>query len=200
MWVKIDMLVDLIDAGLLCWNADGTTNNLTKERLFTEELVADFGIVGVNKQTLRTDIHTAIMGWQENRYGYPPVQAPNRASLKALAESTRAMLVDRLRTTGITLPAGDNLTARILAFMETENVPAQVRPLRNYYRDCLRGNVASDGELPAFLAKDDGSPGVDPAKFATVKDRLDTATDTSAFKYLHAMFEVAYLDVLVRNL
>lgn len=200
VWIKVDTLMDLIDAGLLCWNSDGTANNLANERMFTEELVADFGIVGVSKMTLTPSIHKMIVEWQEQRYDIPPVQAPSLKELKQKAQAVKGMLLLRLDKHGVKLPDGENATARVLDWMESATVPVIARPLRNYYRDVLRGGGRSTGDMPSFLANDDSSPGVDPVKFAAMKKRIDGAGDTNAFRFLHSMFEIAYLDVLVRNL
>jgi hypothetical protein len=202
-WQRVDVLCGLINDGLICAKPDGTMDvGLVEQIELQDSLTYDFGVVGVRNLTMTVPFWKTIRDWEDALIGYPTVAGRDYDELKKNAlgkmDWIKAKIVQHAPP-AVQLPVAEN-DYEAVRLVLAKTWPVEVRPLARYYADMLDPAVFSLTDLPSFLRKQAGSEAVDPTKFATVMSRIDAADDTNAFKFLNNLYELAYLDVMVRNL
>lgn len=199
LFSRLDILGSLVSDGLICVQADGTIIDRADDVMWDAELFMDLGPIGIVKETLRRDFWEMASGYVENMLGYPPSTGESLEELKQVAIVNKDYLKSELVSkANVNLPSGVNDAARAYTYLASLIIPKPLEELREYYIDRLNGSV--EEWPPSFRGSKKTGEGVDPVGFQKVMQAIQTAGNNSPGKYLHTMYEIAYLDIIIRAL
>jgi hypothetical protein len=205
-WQRLDLLVALIDAGLICARPDGTMDVARQTELeLSETVVRDYGIVGVRTLTMTDEFWLAAMTFEEQVtggqtvYGRNPRDLYNNARTKMLW--IRARVAANVPANRVPNYDGFATITDAVRDVFTKAAPVEVRPIRNYYAAKLDPTTAKLADVPPFLKRaGDADDTVDPTNFATARDLIRNSTESAPGRYYHNLYEMAYLDAMTRSM
>lgn len=205
LWQRLDLLMALIDDGLICAKPDGTIDPDRVNVLeFSDSFVADFGVVGVRTLGLERSFWEQMFAYEKGVTGGDTVAGRDRDELLERATAKMTWIKARIAAN---VPANRQLNPNAVTVYDDVrrllglSAPTEVRPIRNYYANQLNPATVKLSDVPAFLKKaGDTRDTVDPVAFRQARDLILASTESSPGRYYHNMYELAYLDVMVRNL